>query len=84
MLEKIWEWYGATAYTRLAPGGGVLLIQTCWSDLDLAGRIQQAMKDDPEFAKNPGTRLDFFYRRHPAWDAGYDHYPVLRTDTPLE
>lgn len=41
--EKIWEWYLSTAYTRLAPGGGVLIIQTWWHDDDLAGRLQQMM-----------------------------------------
>lgn len=46
--EKLWDWYGSTAYTRLAPGGGVLVIQTWWHDDDLAGRLQTAMKDDPE------------------------------------
>jgi len=45
---KLWDWYGSTAYTRLAPGGGVLIIQTWWHDDDLAGRVQQAMLDDPE------------------------------------
>jgi predicted phage terminase large subunit-like protein len=46
--EKLWGWYGSTAYTRLAPGGGVLVIQTWWHDDDLAGRLQTAMKEDPE------------------------------------
>ena len=46
--EKLWDWYGSTAYTRLAPGGGVLVIQTWWHDDDLAGRLQTAMKEDPE------------------------------------
>ena len=46
--EKLWDWYGSTAYTRLAPGGGVLVIQTWWHDDDLAGRLQQAMAEDPE------------------------------------
>lgn len=46
--KKVWSWYQSTAYTRLAPGGGVLLIQTWWHDDDLAGRIMQDMKDDPE------------------------------------
>lgn len=41
--EKVWEWYLSTAYTRLAPGGGVLIIQTWWHDDDLSGRIQQMM-----------------------------------------
>lgn len=46
--ESIWDWYGSTAYTRLAPGGGVLVIQTWWHDDDLAGRIQQAMAEDED------------------------------------
>lgn len=46
--EKLWNWYGSTAYTRLAPGGGVLVIETWWNDDDLAGRLQEAMKNDPE------------------------------------
>jgi predicted phage terminase large subunit-like protein len=46
--EKLWDWYGSTAYTRLAPGGGVLVIQTWWHDDDLAGRLQIAMKDDED------------------------------------
>lgn len=47
--EKIWEWYLSTAYTRLAPGGGVLVIQTWWHDDDLAGRLQQMMAGaDPD------------------------------------
>jgi predicted phage terminase large subunit-like protein len=46
--ESLWDWYGSTAYTRLAPGAGVLVIQTWWHDDDLAGRLQQAMAADPE------------------------------------
>ena len=46
--EKLWDWYGSTAYTRLAPGGGVLVVQTWWHDDDLAGRLQVAMAADPE------------------------------------
>lgn len=42
------EWYQSTAYTRLAPGGGVLFIETWWSDDDLAGRLQQRMENDPD------------------------------------
>lgn len=41
--EKTWEWYLSTAYSRLAPGGGVLIIQTWWHDDDLAGRLQNLM-----------------------------------------
>lgn len=41
--EGTWEWYLSTAYTRIAPGGGVLGIQTRWNDDDWAGRIVLAM-----------------------------------------
>jgi predicted phage terminase large subunit-like protein len=46
--EKIWEWYLSTAYSRLSPGGGVLIIQTWWHDDDLAGRLQTLMKTTGE------------------------------------
>lgn len=42
------DWYQSTAYTRLAPGGGVLFIETWWNDDDLAGRLQQRMANDRE------------------------------------
>jgi predicted phage terminase large subunit-like protein len=40
--EKVWAWYTSTLYTRLAPGGGILLIQTRWHTDDLAGRLLEA------------------------------------------
>ena len=46
--DGLWDWYWSTAYSRLAPGGGVLLIQTWWHDDDLAGRLQQKMENDAE------------------------------------
>ncbi|MBI5630556.1 MAG: M14 family metallopeptidase [Elusimicrobia bacterium] len=36
---------------------------------------------DPDFAKSPAERLDFFYRRHPAWDERLSLYPVYRWQT---
>jgi len=44
--DNLWSWYWSTAYTRLAPGGGVLIIQTWWNDDDLAGRLQLAMSSE--------------------------------------
>lgn len=45
--ESIKDWYTSTAYTRLAPGGGVLIIQTRWHDDDLSGwLLTQAEEDD--------------------------------------
>ena len=43
--EAVWDWYTSTAYTRLAPGGGVLLILTRWHDDDLAGRLLRKMAE---------------------------------------
>ena len=43
--EKVWDWWGSTAKTRLAPGGGVLVIQTRWHDDDLSGRMIKQMHD---------------------------------------
>lgn len=36
---KTWDWYTSTAITRLAPGAGVLIIQTRWHEDDLTGRV---------------------------------------------
>ncbi|MEB3319810.1 MAG: phage terminase large subunit [Cyanobium sp.] len=45
-------WYSSTASTRLAPGGGVLIIQTRWHDDDLAGwmltQMESAQKEFEE------------------------------------
>ena len=42
--DKVWDWYTSTLYTRLAPGGGILLIQTRWHMDDLAGRLLEAQR----------------------------------------
>lgn len=42
--NSIREWYQTTAYTRLAPGGGVLLIQTRWHLDDLSGWLEEQMR----------------------------------------
>ena len=37
--DMIDDWYRSTAFTRLMPGGAVVLIQTRWHEDDLAGRL---------------------------------------------
>jgi predicted phage terminase large subunit-like protein len=37
--EKVWSWYTDDLYTRLEPGGAIVLIMTRWHQDDLAGRI---------------------------------------------
>jgi predicted phage terminase large subunit-like protein len=37
--DKTWDWYKTDLYTRLKPGGRIVLIQTRWHEDDLAGRL---------------------------------------------
>ena len=46
----------------------------------LKTEFERKLRDEPEFAKSPAARLDFFYHRHSAWDPGTNRYPVMRTD----
>lgn len=41
--DKIWDWYKSDLYTRLKPGGRIVLIQTRWHEDDLAGRLLSDM-----------------------------------------
>ena len=46
--EQIRDWYTGSAYTRLAPGGGVLMIMQRWADDDLAGWLLAEDAAKPE------------------------------------
>ena len=48
-------------------------------DPALRAAFERRIAEDPAFAKSPSARLDFFYRRHPAWDERHNLYPVYRT-----
>jgi len=43
--DKVWAWYQSTIRTRLAPGGGIIIIQTRWHEDDLVGRIVKEMEN---------------------------------------
>lgn len=43
--RRLWGWYTSTAYTRLAPGGGAIVIATRWHEDDLIGRLLRHQKD---------------------------------------
>lgn len=45
--EKVWQFFTSTAFTRLEPGGVVVVILTRWHVDDLAGRIL----NNPELSK---------------------------------
>lgn len=64
--DNTWEWYASTAYTRLAPGGGVFGLMTWWHDDDWAGRIQQVM------ASGDGDKFEVI--RYPAINDEGDEY----------
>ncbi|NVZ08010.1 phage terminase large subunit [Allochromatium humboldtianum] len=66
--ESIKAWYQSTAYTRLAPGGGVLIIQTRWHTDDLSGWLEDEMRqgqgDTFEIVRYPMIAIeDETYRR---------------------
>ncbi len=52
-------------------------------DAELKKAFERRLAEDPEFAKNPAARLDFFYQRHSSWDERYNLYPVYRTHQAL-
>ncbi|ANB17071.1 M14 family metallopeptidase [Dokdonella koreensis] len=52
------------------------------ADPAVAAAFAQKLAQDPDFARDPAARLEFFYRRHASWDERYRLYPVLRTDAP--
>lgn len=70
--DSLWDWYWSTAYSRLAPGGGVLVIQTWWHDDDLAGRLQTKMDEEERSDK-------FMIIKYPALAEQWE-YHNLETD----
>jgi murein tripeptide amidase MpaA len=47
-------------------------------DEKLAAEFKNKVANDAEFAKSASARLDFFARRHSAWDERFSLYPVMR------
>lgn len=43
--DLVWDWYRSTLFTRLMPGGAIVLIQTRWHEDDLAGRLLASESD---------------------------------------
>jgi predicted phage terminase large subunit-like protein len=46
--DSRWHWYASTAYTRLAPGGGVLAMATRWHCDDPSGRMLAQLANGEE------------------------------------
>jgi Zinc carboxypeptidase len=49
------------------------------ADPGLRAQFDEALAADPEMAKSGRRRLEWFYRRHPAWDERVNLVPVYRT-----
>ena len=47
-LDKLWEWYGTDARTRLVPDGKEIMIMTRWSRQDPIGRILERLENGEE------------------------------------
>lgn len=50
-------------------------------DAATAAEFKRRLAEDADFAQSPEARLEFFFRRHPAWDERRDLYPVFRANT---
>lgn len=66
--ELVWDWYRSTLYTRLMPGGRIVLVQTRWHEDDLAGRLIEQ-----EGYKEHGGQWDVL--ELPALDNGHALWP---------
>jgi hypothetical protein len=46
----------------------------------IKAEFMKKLDTDPEFARDPMARLNFFYQRQPSWDAHFNLYPIYRVD----
>lgn len=46
--KNVWDWYWSVVDTRMAPGGGQLLMNTRWHEDDLCGALIEHGKANPE------------------------------------
>ena len=57
--ELVWDWYRSTLFTRLMPGGAIVLIQTRWHEDDLAGRLLENERDQWEVLELPALHEEW-------------------------
>jgi hypothetical protein len=54
------------------------------ADPELRRAFEKRLAEAPAFVRDPAARLDFFYRRHPAFDERFNLYPIYRSATVIE
>ncbi|QZP07784.1 terminase family protein [Caenibius sp. WL] len=77
--EKVWNWYRSTLFTRLMPGGAIVLVQTRWHEDDLAGRLLEQdgrVEDGGEWTVLELPALD--ENGKALWPEWYDEAALLR------
>ena len=72
--ETVWDWYRSTLYTRLMPGGAIVLIQTRWHEDDLAGRLLEHEGSQWDVLELPALHPE----RGALWPEWYDETALLR------
>jgi predicted phage terminase large subunit-like protein len=59
IMEKLWDWYTSTLYTRLEPQvGAIVVCQTRWSENDLIGKLLESEMNVSEKGREHWTILD--------------------------
>lgn len=82
LREKVWDWYTDDLYSRLEPGGAIVLIMTLWHEDDIGARavasepgrwtvlkLPALATDDDALGREPGRAL---------WSARYDEKALER------
>ena len=84
MRSNLLDWYRSTAYTRLMPGGSVVLIQTRWHEDDLAGWVLKETEHEgweviefPAVLDKRAAKLLKKKEGDALWD---EAYPLTRLD----
>ena len=65
--DLVWDWYRSTLFTRLMPGGAIVLIQTRWHEDDLAGRLLDSNSAEWDVLELPAINTD----NEPLWPEWY-------------
>jgi predicted phage terminase large subunit-like protein len=72
--DIVWDWYRSTLFTRLMPGGAIVLIQTRWHEDDLAGRLLETEPEQWDVLELPALDL----QGKALWPEWYDEQALAR------